>query len=365
MRAIDVVNELYSRLPHFTDNFTDNFDITSLTRSGDIATAITTTAHGLNAAETNYAFVDGARNPIVISSLTQAKGIAIAETAEDHDLTFSDDEFRLGQFYYVEISGVNEAEYNGSHKILGVPDRTHFEYEIDSSAPSPATGSPLLLQSGVGYNGWHEVIDIPDTTTFTYTIDPNYEPNSPAVGTIRAKLRPRISRAVQAEEAISAYTKKNTDELWAFVVIGNRVANKDRHVISDATATPGRGDEYRQKMIQPFSIFTIFPAISEIAAGKERDNADDLTKAFLKSTLRIRFPTGFEEEPYSGTVFSGDRFFLYNKAVYVHEYAFETTAWITYGDTTDPEHSVALKKIDLTFDWTIGNGEPMTAEIDL
>ena len=441
MKAIDVVEQLYSALPHYTDKFTDNFNVTSLAKSGTTVTAVLDAPHEFNVIETNYAFIDGAKNPVVISSMGQTKGVATAQTATAHDLTLSDEEKRLKLSVFIEINGATEIQYNGTHELLDVIDEFNFKFKIDSSAPTTATGSPLLLQDGRDYNGWHLVTSIPPTPTQTlnitsltsssgiaeaqtvnphnystgmtitiagadqseyngsfqitvtdidkfqyaisgtpvspatgtitssasisFTYESNDPVNSPAVGTITARLRPRISRVVEENQAITAYTEQNLDKLWAFVVIGDRIANKSREVMSDATNTVGRGEEFRQLMIQPFSIFTIFPATQEIAAAKERDNADDLTLPFLKSLLRVKFPSGFEEDAYSGTIFSGDRFFLYNKAIYVHEYAFETTAWVVYGDTIEPEHSVAFNEIDLEFNWSIGDGEAMEGKVKL
>lgn len=362
MKIEDVIKQLQSALPKFTDQLTDNFDVSSLTRSGTTVTAVVTAPHLLTTGD--FAFILGAKKAVPITTLTQTNGIANAETSEDHDLTFSQAEKDLKQLTYVDISGAVETDYNGSHELLSAVNRRNFTYEIDSGASSPATGSPVLLEEEIGYNGWHEVTVV-DPTTFTYEI--TQTPQSPAAGTIEARLRPRISGAVSGEQAVDAYTKKLPNELWAFVVMGDKVANKSREVMSDATTTPGKGAEYRQLFIQPFSIFTIFPSTLYIAARQTRDAADDLVLPLFKSLLRVNLPTGFSEIPFSGTTFSTDRFSLYNNAIYVHEYEFETTGWITYDDTTNPEESVAFRNILIDFESDLSTtaGTIMTAEIDL
>lgn len=362
MKASSVIQQLQSVLPNHTDSFTDNFSVTSLVRASTIVTAITSAVHGLTTDD--FAFIYGATNQISITGLSQASGIATATTAEDHDLTLCQAEVDLGRVVTVEISGAVESDYNGTHTLLSVSDRNTFTYEIVATAPATATGTLFLENYGLGYVGWHQVTVI-DTTTFTF--ETTETPNSPAGGTIQARLRPRISGVVGKEQIEQAYTKKQSTKLWAFVVIGDRVANKNREVLSDATMTQGIGESYRQLVIQPFGIFCIFPSATSIAGRLERDIADDLLLPFCKSLLRLRFPSGFAEDAFSGVVFSYDRFAAYSEAYYVHEYAFETTAWLTYGDTIDPEHSVAFRDIDLEFETTLNAGADvvMTASIDL
>jgi hypothetical protein len=362
MKASDIIRQLKAVLPQFTDKFTTNLSVSSLTRSGTTITAVTTTNHGLST--NDYANIVGAKSPTTINTLTQTGGVATAVTATDHDLTLNETEVHLGREVFVEISGANESDYNGTHKLLSVPNRTTFTYELVSTAPTPATGSPILETYGLGYVGWHQITKVNDTT-FTYQTTET--PNSPAIGTIEARINVRVSGALNLEEAEAAYTAQQVDELMGFVVVGDKTANKDRVVESDAVATMGRGEEYRQLVIQPFSVYCIFPATGSIAARQERDDADDLVVPFCKSLLRVPFSSGFTETAFSNTVFSGDRFATYNKAIYVHEYAFETTGWIVYEDTVDPEYSVAFRDIELDFKSTLREeaGIIMTANINL
>lgn len=367
MKIEDVIQQLQCTLPIYTDALTDNFDVSAAIRTGTTITIATTQPHGLSTG--NYALITGARNPISISGLGQTGGIATATTSEDHDLTFNQQEFNYQQYTYIEIAGANEAQYNGIHRLRGVENRREFSFEVDSGSPSPATGTIYLLQTGRGYNGWYQVTVI-DPNTFTYE-STEFAPNSPAQGAIKAKLRPRISGGVNADEVIRAYTKQidagAIRVLWAFVVMGDKIANKDRTVNTDATSSFDRGAEYRQEFIQPFSIYAIFPATNSIVARKERDDADELVLPLCKSLLRLKLPTGFSEaEGHSGATFLSDRFSLYNNGIYVHEYTFETTGYITYNDTLAPEDSFAFRDISLNFK-SIFNPDQiaMTANIDL
>jgi hypothetical protein len=69
-----------------------------------------------------------------IDTLTQVAGVATATVSAGHKLKTND---------YVYITGVNEQQYNGYFYIT-VTSPTVFTYTVDSSAASPATGSPLV-----------------------------------------------------------------------------------------------------------------------------------------------------------------------------------------------------------------------------
>jgi hypothetical protein len=363
MKAIDVIRQLQTMLPQYTDYFTNTISVTSLTRIGATVWVATASAHGLTT--NDYANIVGAKTFISIDTLTQSGGIATATTFQDHTLTLSQEEVRLGREKFVDISGANESEYNGSHKLLSVPDRFTFTFEIDPSASTPATGDIILEIFGLGYEGRHQVTVV-DPTNFTFQT--NQTPNSPAIGTIEARVDARISGAASIDVAELAYTEKQPGQLWAFVITGDKIANKDRHNTSDAIAKFGSGDEYRQEIIQPFSILCFFPATNYIAARQAKDVADDLVLPFCKSLLRFKFSSqDFTEDPHSGTVFSGDRFVGYNNGYYIHQYDFETTGWIVYGDTIDPEYEAAFRDISLSFESSLNpdEGVIMTANIKL
>lgn len=360
MKAEDVIKQLRSRLPRFTNYFSDEFQIISLTRSGTTVTAVTSTDHNLQTGY--YVHINNAITPFSINSLTRVGDIATAITNNAHDLTENWPTDKPN----VSIIDANEAEYNGSHELLTVPNRKTFTYDVQGEPATPATGTPKLLSVlYIGYNGWHQVIVI-NSTTFTYEIDT--EPESPALGdNITARTRARISGAVTAQRALDSYTEQKYNELWAFVVPGNTVANKDRAVFTDSTAKYGKGEDYRQEIIAPFSIYIITPASNDIAGRHERDLMEDLLRPLTKSLLRFKFPTGLIEDPYSGCIFSSHGFFDYVGSYYVHEFVFETTGWLVEADTLDFEPNVAFRDIFINYgsSFETSNDIIMTDHVDL
>lgn len=73
-----------------------------------------------------------------VSSLTRSSRIATCVTTTDHQL-------ETGQTVYMD--GMNEAGYDGRHKVL-VLDDTTFAYTVDGSLTTPATGT-ILCTPGI------------------------------------------------------------------------------------------------------------------------------------------------------------------------------------------------------------------------
>ena len=339
MRADDIVKQLWGIVPTLTDKFSDDLDVVSITSSGTIVTVITSSAHGLNT--TDLVTIFGSKVPNPLLSLTQINNIASATTSLDHDLTLGFSETTVDP---ISIQGANESEYNGNFfNLLSVPNRTTFTYEVVGNPSSPATGSPELIEDlKFGYNGLHEITKV-DDNTFTYVIPKVL--GSPATGDIKCRTRFRISAVVSTERAAEVYTKQNTDKLWVFVILGQRVANKSRATSNDAISDPGVGAEFRQYILHPFALYTFFPTTDEIGARKSRDEANDLLGVFCSSLIGIRYNSIFVQEPYSRTVYESDNNFSYNTAFYIHEYIFEASEYITFKDTAGIDFGVAFRDI--------------------
>lgn len=335
MKAADVVKALRFNLPFYTDLFTDNIAVTSITSFELLATVVTSAPHGL--LTNSYAHISGALVPNSIISLTQVDGVALAETAVNHDLT-------KGYQQNVEIIGTTETEYNGTHELLSVPDRTHFTFVVDSGAPSPATGSPLLLEDlkRFTYNGWHKITKINDTT-FTYPLEKAI--GSPAYGNISLQIKPRITGELDLDRAKNSYTEQSFNKLWAYVVLDNIVANKDRSEETDATYTAGNHTAYRQLIIQNFHVYVFVPATSSTSGAFARDQQDDILIALNKALLRLKFEQPGFEEPYVGAVFIGSDFGIDSNSFYIHDFIYETTGNLVYEDTIDEDKSVAFRDV--------------------
>lgn len=345
MKAEDVVVQLRAILPRVTDLFSEKVSISSLTRSSTTVTAVTSTAHGL--ATGNTIIIGGALTPTDISSLTFTDGIATAITASNHDLTEGWENTKPSDSAQIQITGAGESEYNGLNNLNSVLKRTKFTYEVTGTPASPATGSPQLLQQfNAGYNGVH-TITVVDPTTFTYEI--TQTPNTPAQGTIEVHKTVRISRVLNIERALEAYTKKADNKLWGFVVLDDVIPSKDRQVESDATGIRGAGTDVHQRLLTPFSVFVFIPTTSEISGAAARDQIEDIRPFLYKALLGVRFDTSLQSETQYGIISEGDLFSAYNGAVYMHQFVFSTITDIIIEDTVDPDFNVAFRNIELNF----------------
>jgi hypothetical protein len=335
MKVDDIVRQLKIYLPSLTDYFTDLVPVATLTSSGLVATVTTTVPHNLVTGA--YAHISGALVPNPITTLVRTGTIASATTTYNHDQTF-------GYQENVLISGATEALYNGSHKLLSVPNRKNFTYEISASAPLVATGSPQILEDlkWEGYNGWHSITVI-DSVTFTFPLSRVLR--SPASGTILLKVNPRIAGVVSIDEAREAYTKQVSSKLWAFVVAGDISASRNRSEETDATFVKPNWVEFRQLVLQPIHVFIMIPSTDRISKRYARDMADDLLVLLCQTLTGATFSSGFTEEPYSTLVFRTSAFGTDGNSFYIHEFVFEGTAQITFADTFVRDESVAFRDV--------------------
>lgn len=359
MKTEDIIKQLRAVIPTISDSFTDSVSIASLTRSGSTVTGTTFSNHGLETG--NFVCVDGAFEGNVITSLTRSGTTATATTTVDHDLTeIGESQVIIYPFNQPTVSGATETDYNGTFNVLSADNRRTFTYTVSGDPSTPATGTPVLLQD-TGYDGRHQ-ITATGKKTFTYEIATT--PTSPAQGTMVAKKEARITGAVSLQRAIDGYTKQDGGDLYAFVVVGDVDISKDRSIVNDATSTMSAQNEWRQRLMEPFSVYLFVPATSSISARPARDTAEDVRALFYKSLLGVKFPTTLADDVWSLVTATGDRMVgeSSTKAVYVHEFRFERVVDATYADTSLPDNNTAFRDFDL--DSVIEFGEVGTADLD-
>lgn len=73
-----------------------------------------------------------------VSSITRSGAVATLTTAAAHNLVVGDK---------VVISGATETEYNGTITVVSVPTTTTFTYAVSGTPTTPATGTPVIRQS--------------------------------------------------------------------------------------------------------------------------------------------------------------------------------------------------------------------------
>lgn len=319
-------------------------------------TATTTAVHGLSAGK--QVNITGAQTPITINSIDRVGIVATMVTDDDHDMTEN-------AGFDVQIDGATESEFNGTFKLLNVPNRRTIKFLVADSGPTSATGSLLLLNGSnpfQTYNGLREVTAVPTTTTFEYEVTDSTL-FTPATGIIVAKTKPRVSAAVNFDRILEAYTKQKTDEAWLFVVMGDAVADKNRNIDTDSTDNIQRGNYFNQRLIQTVQLFVFLPTSRQIAARAARDRCEELLKPICNSVLTAKFPSLVENNN-NPLMITGHGTQAYNTGFYAHLYAFEATLQLGPSDIFVPSDDVAFRDMDITIGLDVG-AETFNTLIDL
>jgi len=356
MKASDAIIQLQAVLPTVTDDFSTQIALTSVTPAGTTATATTATTHSFIVG--SVVNISGTLAPVVIDSITRSETVATATTATPHDITegFQDS---------VTISGANESEFNGTFPLVSSINRQTFAFTVPDSGATVGTGSMLLEDppTPFGYNGLKTITAVPAANQFEYELP--LALTEPAVGTGVVHSDIQVTGAISIDRAIDMYTKQDMQEsLWAFVVLGDTIASKDRNTKNDATTSAAPGSDRRQQIYQTFSVYVFKPTTEDTSGRESRDDMEDVMVALFKSLLYWSAPSGLLSQNGMGVVFVSHGFEQYNTAFYVHEFQFQLLSEVTRNDTIDPDFNVAFRDISLTMQTSFGT-EQLTADIDL
>lgn len=365
MKSRDITNQLKGALPLFTSAFSTSLTASSIVVASDVATVTTATAHGLTTGD--LATVRDAITPNTITSLTRVGNVATAVTAEPHNIA----QKVRGAPQTVTISGAIETDYNGVKTLLSIPSQTSFTYKVENDPTTPATGSPVLEEffilsdDDAGFthiNGVHQVT-VTGTTTFTYAT--NAVPDVTAIGTPTVEVRPRISSSITLDRAIDSYTQHKQGELWAFVVLEDRIANRDRNINSDAVSSKSVGSDSRQLVIAPFTVYVFVPTSNDLSGRASRDIAEDLTQSMFKALLGVKFENNLSSNNWSEVSFIEHGIQDYNTAFYIHRYSFEALMDISFEDTAKANEVASIFRC-IDFESTAEGGtDKLEATINL
>jgi len=335
MNTSDVVKQLQAVLPKYSDIFSSAVDISSLTASGTLATAVCKSAHSLKSGD--FALIKGARMLTGIT-ITAAGGVATAHCGSAHDLTMEDGAV-------CQIVNADQAQFNGSHALLSVPDAYSFTYQVDVDAPAAATGSPALSEARAGtYNGRYAVTVV-DAKVFTYQLAAAYP--SPASGDIKAVTGIRITGVATEEQIEKIYTAQDKNCAWLFVVNGDAQASQDRQLKNDGVYVANPAQGYFQNCLFSLPLVVVMPATGEIGGRAASDVMTDVRRALFKSLLGVKFDSGLSDGINCGVCYVNDMTAGYTGAVYFHRFNFQQLFQIGLDDVCDAGDSVAFRGITL------------------
>lgn len=431
MQAQEIINQLKAVLPKYTGDFTTNLTISSLTRSSSTVTAVTSTAHGLSIG--NKVLIKGAKTPIAVSSLTRNGTNALAITASDHNLIKNQASVELSgadQAAYngthnlvwttpivyissieisgttatvtttsdhglvddanieVQISGVKQLNYNGNFGIDSVLTSTTFTYtvqgvtedgvsngskpmqmrlllnsrtfmfEVSGSPTTPATGTiTQIFEYKSGYNGYQTVASIPTSTSFTYAITST--PNSPAQGSISARVFPCVAGFItyeRSEKFFESLVTSGQSAKWVIVVLDNEQSNKNNYNKTDSISYNAAGVAIREQTYQNVTVYVFLPCGAtndELSYIITRD-AGAAYKPYIYKALLGFAPSSFlADSYYSRLTPVGNGMQTFNGSYYVHYYTFQASSWANQADAIEPDDLFAFR----TFDFDVIDNE--------
>ncbi len=324
-------------LPQFTDLFTEQESINAEIVSGTPQILrVTKNAHGYSAGKAvNFknVLID---NGIVNVSLNS--GVLRFTTNVPHDLT--------GNFSTVVLRNFTDSQFNGSFEVYSIPSATTFEI-VNSTLPVLNGNEVLREDWSIGLN---ETFLIESVTANTFDIlltgKPVYDtlplPSIDIVTSYRMGIVDNITRMNEV------YTKQLGNKYWAFLIMGDSIASKDRNLVSDLQRADTKQTAQRVMMGGTFSIIVIIPTASDLTAAQASQKAyDEILEAMYKAMVGVDFVDGTEF--LTNLVSHGS--VQYNKAYYGHGYDFEAPYEIDYTDTfrVFGSKSRAWRKTELSF----------------
>lgn len=343
MKAIQIVNKLKEILPKYTNDFSDMVNIVSLTKNNNIITATTSIKHSLQTGD--YITIKGAKQPIVLTSLTRNGYVATATSLNDNDLTDPNKLPKESLPIYIEISNASEG-YNGVFELLTVPNNNVFTFKLKTQPTTPASVAGfLLLEDTKVYNGYKQITKINDTS-FSYQSTGLVE--SPAQGDISFSKATRIDYSATAERIKQFYSENENNILqnWLFVVLEGKTVFKNDTVSSDISSLKYQNQNFYYETAQEFSIYIILPSRDSSLAGDIADKARGYETALLKSLGNYQFESDLTDIKYKPCVYNGEETDDYIKAYYVHRFSFSIKGVIQNADVYEYDNGVKLKRIE-------------------
>lgn len=337
MKLLDVVTQLQLLLPKFSDKVSTILSISSIIASSGVATIQTSSAHGLKSGQAVTIANVEVKTPI--TGVSKNGNLYTFITSPAHDLTST-----WPEHANVILSGFTDGSWNGSFVLMSVPNRNTFVVQSINSLPTLNGNEALHEIRSDGINGRFQPT-IVNTTTFT--VAGNFIDGTYTGGSVNSGVR--IAGAVTIERAIEQYTEQNLADLWLFVVINDAEISKDRNTFSDATATRGRGDDIRVRIIDGFTITAVKNTTQDIAAVDALDICrHDLYSPILRSVYGARFDTGLSGAADFKAVPTGHGLAAYEKAYLAYSYAFEFVMELTEADAVYEGDTRAFRDIDYT-----------------
>jgi hypothetical protein len=287
-----ILNRLREILPQYTKDFSDEFTVSSLTKSGTTITA-TVNNHGLLTGD--YISIANAKKVVNIISITTQNNIATVTVNQEHQLT--DPSFLSKEWLPIKIEIANTTNYNGIFDLLTVPDAFTFTFKVNSLLPTENSGSLLIYDSKYGWNGYKQITKI-DDNNISYQNTSNI--GTQAVGDIKLYKGSRI-QDVASIERLQAFYNNQQKKSWLFVYVDRKETEKSGSAITASNAQ-NRGQKFLVETLQYFSLLIIIPTKTDQYDDSFGGRTSDLARSYeipiLKSIVNYRFDSDLSQAKY-------------------------------------------------------------------
>jgi hypothetical protein len=348
----DIINQVMSELPKYTDDFNDSVNIVSASRSSK---EITLTVDADLETDTK-ANIKGVYAELEITDVeaTDEDDEWTLTTEADHDQTYSESE----QVAHVEKKVRFVGSLSGEKNLVSVPANDQIVIE-NASEP---TGEFYLLEDR-NYSGWKTVVINNVNHTVKYSVDFEIDPHvvsGKVVNNIRVGC-------VASEQDIQDYLENKTESLTnktLFVLMESVRCSKDTSIFSDSTNRKTSANDLHVEAIQTFSIFAVIPTQTNMTPREAVNYIYTLRPYIVKCLHGAIFDSGFDDETEFVACFTGDAGENFNKSYYVHRFDFEIVFNIGNKDAVPESYTKAFRSFEVDFKLPIDDYAEIKKEIE-
>jgi hypothetical protein len=366
VRIVPLVLHSACRVPALTSLFSDPFAAATLDVVMGAKVTLTTPApHGLTVPQ-GLCIVDADVPNKIIAAAAGSNGDWIFTTQYPHDLSTGPGGDNVSNWNITaKLGGFANPYLTGLVQLVDVPGTTTFQIKPSHHVASiTLTGSEALLERlENGIIGWHKMT-VASPTTLEFNTPPDvgrtYQIPSPTV-VYNIRIAGALTLDAARDQYVRGYVKDQTDQVeaeilkaWMFITPPSSVSvSKDRNAQGDAVSEITPSSENRQLITDGFTVFVFLPgeksggavACSDLASG-------DILGVILHTFHGLVLP---RRELYQADTFvslmveHGNALGVYDKATYVHGYAFQSPAYLTQMDAIQ------------SFEWSTINETTMSA----
>jgi len=339
----EIVRQLKTYLPIFTDRFTAVLTVTSAAVDASNIVTVTAARHGKTAGQSVIISGGTTRNVLSQAEVETGNESVRFFTEYDHDLIRPSKPLDDQTLILVQDGSV----WDGEHQIIDVPNRRTFVLNYpDGETDPPELEGMYLIDTRTGLAGVQTLATVPSINTFTINLSgaPPLPPGP--IDNLAVISGFRIAAAADFKRAQAVYTKQDSDEDYLFVIMTDGDVSKDRHTLNDGVAGMNRQDMNLLRMLRNFSTVVFIQTGDDLSGANAQDLAYSEIYAALLHTL-----FGFEQSGQAikyGAVPSGDGPAEYNTAYYAHVYDWQLPGTITYQDGFLRQPDVAFRDIAQT-----------------